>query len=88
MSARWIDGFCPAPSMRKVSPVRCTNCGGYPPGPWLAQWRAEHPRSQRTSCRMKLRCLFPGFTVTELEALWHGNVDTLLSAKLPTKEKS
>ena len=74
--------------MRKVSPVRCTNCGGYPPGPWLVQWRAEHPRSQRTSCRMKLRCLFPGFTVTELEALWHGNVDTLLSAKLPTKEKS
>jgi hypothetical protein len=33
---------------------------------------------------MKLRCLFPGFTVTELEALWNGNVDTLLS--LPTKE--
>ena len=61
-------------------PITCHNCGGHAPGPWLVQWRAEHPRSQREACRLKMWCLYTKLTdAAAREALWNGDESVLLS---------
>jgi hypothetical protein len=55
----------------KYTAGQCHNCGGYPPGPWLKQWRIDHPRSQRTPCRMRMSCTYNGkWSPEQLRTAW------------------
>ncbi len=64
-------------------PIACPNCGGHAPGPWLIQWRAEHPRSRREACVLKRECLYATISAdSDRKALWDGDESVLLTAPL------